>query len=123
MFKRRRVQPAVDEYIVRRYEDTAVCIYRDIQSGRGMRNYYAPWLEGMLQRLPASHSDKYSLMTKSVRPVLSAWAEEPELGVRESPKEPPQERLASEGGETVGGVATRGGQGETHTSSRFCVIL
>lgn len=123
MFKRKRIQPAIDEYIVRRYEDTAVCIYRDIQSGRGMRNYYAPWLEGMLQQLPASHRDKYSLMTKSARPVLSAWAEEPELRAGENHGDSPQGRQASEGGETVPAVVRRGGQGETHTSSRFCVIL
>ena len=123
MFKRKRIQPAIDEYIVRRYEDTAVCIYRDIQSGRGMRNYYAPWLEGMLQRLPASHRDKYSLMTKSATPVLNAWAEEPELRAGENHGDSPQGRLASEGRETVGAVVRRGGQAETHTSSRFCVIL
>lgn len=123
MFKRRRIQPAIDEYIVRRYEDIAVCIYRDIQSGRGMRNYYAPWLEGMLQRLPASHRDKYSLVKKSVRPVLSAWAEESELEAGSSLEEQRQGRLASEGEETAGGVVRRGGQGETHTSSRLCVIL
>lgn len=78
MFKRKRVQPSIHEYILRRYDDIAVRINADIRSGRDLQNYYIQWLEGMLEGFPEAQRNKYSLLTAKHRPVLSAWAEEPD---------------------------------------------
>ncbi len=105
MFRRRRVQPTLDPYIARRYEDIAVSIYHDIKNGRGTYNYYAPWLEGMLERIPSSeYRDKHSLMRG--RP-LNAWQEEGESARElksEAPLNPP-----GDDPEVVGG--NEGGRG------------
>ena len=37
-------------YITRRYQDLAVCIHADIANNRGLYNYYAPWLENMMDK-------------------------------------------------------------------------
>ena len=76
MFRRRKVQPSVDEYILRRYDDTAVRIHADLHSQRSLQNYYALWLEGMLEGFPEEQRKKYSLMKVTSRPVFSAWAGE-----------------------------------------------
>ena len=79
MFRRKKIRPHVDEYIIRRYEDIAVCIHYDLKNGRGTYNYYAPWLELMLQRIPIAHvREKHSLMVKKSEAMLNAWAEEEE---------------------------------------------
>lgn len=78
MFKRKKVHPEADAYASRRYEDTAVCIHYDIKGGRGLYNFYAPWLEMMLQRLPAGVREKHSLMVTPAwrAPRLHVWGEE-----------------------------------------------
>ena len=83
MFKRKKaqVQPALDPYITRRYEDLAVCIHQDLKNGRGLYSYYAPWLETMLQRLPSAEMrQKYSLLPANHTTPASAWVGEDEAG-------------------------------------------
>ena len=60
--RKKRVQPFVDEYILRRYEDTAVLINADLRSEMGLQNHYAPWLESKLQGFPEPLRKKYSLL-------------------------------------------------------------
>ena len=84
MFKRKKtqVQPELDPYITRRYEDLAVCIHHDLKNGRGQYSYYAPWLETMLQRLPSVEMrQKYSLLPSAdTRPALAWVGGEDEAG-------------------------------------------
>lgn len=132
MFKRKKVQPFIDEYILRHYDDIAVRINADIRNGRGLRNYYAPWLEGMLQGFPETQRNKYSLLTPKPRPVLNAWAEKPgshtESGgpTRSSASE--ESESAELNGHTTGDhsniIPTRNTHEITvNTNSKFCVIL
>ena len=74
--RRKKVQPSVDEYILRRYDDTAVRIHADLHSERGLHNYYALWLEGMLEGFPEEQRKKYSLVRVTSGHVFSAWTEE-----------------------------------------------
>ena len=80
MLRRRKVQPLVDEYISRRYEDTAVVIYEELRSGRGPRSLYPRWLEDHLEGFPAAQREKYSLLRErageSDRTQLPAGKEE-----------------------------------------------
>lgn len=153
MFRRKKVQPSVDEYILRRYDDIAVRIYADLHSERGLQNLYAPWLEGMLQGFPAAQRNKYSLMTANSRPVLSAWAEEPGGSSTHAPEtsvtdEEKDLKKKSHGLQVEKGSSTRArenvgeGKGEwgsdanrnvslqhlsggrvSNTSSKLCIIL
>ena len=59
------MQPFVDEYISRRYDDTAVVIYEELRSGRGLRNCYVTWLEAHLAGFPENQRNKYSLLRTS----------------------------------------------------------
>ena len=98
MFKRKKIHSELDAYIHRRYEDLAVCIHYDVKNGRGTYNYYAPWLEAMLQRLPSVQlREKYSLMTRTPQHQLqkasTAWGEH--LGA--------ELRTSGQGGRIVGG--------------------
>ena len=76
MFRRKKkVQPLLDEYISRRYDDIAVCIHADLLSERGLQNHYTPWLEGMLQGFPEAQRKKRSLMKSAAsRPALDGEA-------------------------------------------------
>lgn len=104
MFRRRRVQPAVDPYITRRYEDIAVCIYHDIRNGRGRYSYYAPWLERMLERIPSGeYRLKHSLMP---REPLSGW---PEEGKKEEGGKKEEEEEGGRNGMIPHGPIVRGG--------------
>ena len=62
--KKTKVQPQVDAHIIRRYEDLAICIHQDIKNGQGLHNFYAPWLEVMLERLPQHVREEHSLLVK-----------------------------------------------------------
>ena len=150
MFKRKKVHPSIDKYIERRYDDIAVCIYTDLRSGRGLQNYYAPWLERMLQGFPKPQREKYSLMTPSPpRPALSAWPEEPpgpSTGTVDFTEGKPNEGLQAVGGgrsralvraeghpegEALQARGVREGLDqpipgrleEINTQSHFCIIL
>lgn len=132
MFKRKRVQPSIHEYILRRYDDIAVRINADILSGRGLQNYYIQWLEGMLQGFPEAQRNKYSLVTAKPRPVLSAWAEEPSPEAekkqteRTSPSHasPASFKDSNNSGRAYGnGPPTREAEEVTNTNSKFCVVL
>lgn len=75
MFRRKKkVQPFVDEYISRLYEDTAVLIYVDLRSGKGLQNHYAAWLESKLQDFPEPLRNKYSLL-RAPPARKRAWSE------------------------------------------------
>ena len=137
MFKRRKVQPAVNEYVARRYEDTAVCIFQDLHGARGLRNLYVPWLEEMIFHFPPSYKEKHSLVSSSSRVVWNAWKEEPatsaasngrdnadtlavSAGARNSgTSRHPEERVSKEIGESE---EAGGGEADIQ-SSKFCVIL
>lgn len=120
MFKRKRVQPSIHEYILRHYDDVAVRINADIRSGKGFQNYYAQWLEGMLHGFPEAQRNKYSLLTAKPRPVLSAWAEKP--GSDNSGAT--LASAAEESGDRGNSIPTRNtNEIIVNTNSKFCIIL
>lgn len=122
MFKRKRVQPAIHEYILRHYDDVAVRINADILSGRGLQNYYGPWLEGMLQGFPEAQRNKYSLLTAEPRPVLGAWAEKPGPDTENSGAT--HASAAEESGDHNNSIPARNTNEITvNTNSKFCIIL
>lgn len=52
-FQRKKVTPASQEYVTRRYEDAAIRIHSDQKRGRGQYNSYVPWIQSMLaQHIP-----------------------------------------------------------------------
>ena len=59
-----RVAPELEAYIYKRYEDLAVRIHADIANNRGLYNYYAPWLDYMMDKydLPDHVKRKNSLI-------------------------------------------------------------
>lgn len=78
MFRRKKkVIPESEEYIQRRYEDTAVRIYMDIKQGRGLYSSYVPWLQTRLTQYISDDTirlkywiDQVHLYTK---PLNQAW--------------------------------------------------
>ena len=44
----KKVIPEHEEYVSKRYEDTAVRIYQDLKRGRGHYSSYVPWIQAML---------------------------------------------------------------------------
>ena len=141
MFKRKKVQPTVNEYVARRYEDTAVCIFQDLHGTRGLRNLYVPWLEEMLFYFPPSYKERHSLVSSSSRVVWNAWKEQPatsaasrgrddadslavSAGARNSgTSHHPEERVSEARGESEEARGRRKRGEADIQSSRFCVIL
>ena len=113
MFRRGKVQPSVDQYISRRYDDTAVVIYQELRSGRALRNWYVTWLEGQLEGLPEEQRKRYSLL-RTPSPSPAAWRSGGETG-RASERDGQEPKSESEGQQVV--------QRSTANSSKFCNIL
>ena len=110
--RRRKVQPLVDQYISRRYDDTAVVIYEDLRSGcRALPNRYAVWLEGHLVGFPVEQRERYSLLRT---PAPSVSGERAAESGRERGTEGNNEQ-EEEGERGLTTIAT--------ASSRFCTIL
>lgn len=81
LLKKKKVVPKVDEYVSKRYEDTAVTIYFSIKEGKGLYCAFVPWMQSMLERyIPSDEArrkywhDQVSLYNDTV-PVHQAWAE------------------------------------------------
>lgn len=78
MFRRRKkVIPESEEYIQRRYEDTAVRIYMDIKQGRGLYSSYVPWLQMRLTQYISDDTIRLKYWVDQVhlytRPLNQAW--------------------------------------------------
>ena len=118
MFGRGKVQPSVDEYIQRHYEDTAVCIHADLRSKKGLQNHYVAWLEDKLQGFPEAARKKYSLAARAASPRhVSAWDEEA------GPSTSRGTDAILQRGTERGGDSDRHFNGTDDVSSKFCIIL
>ena len=105
--------PFVDDYISRRYDDTAVVIYEELRRCRdGPRNCYVTWLEAHLDGFPEEQRKKYSLVRTS--PSSTATGETLEGSNR---KKSGEEDLDDDDEGHQGAVV------RTAASSKFCTIL
>lgn len=78
--RKARIAPETDDYVSKRYEDTAVTIHFNIQQGRTIYSAYVPWFQSMLIKyIPLNEIrekywlDQVPLYYSSSTDIKSAW--------------------------------------------------